>query len=126
MNRSDLERRTKEFALSVMRIVSKLTENSIGRVISYRLMKSGTSIGANYREAGRAESKADFVHKLALVEKEAAETMYWLELLNESHLIPGDKLEHLMDECYQLLSIFSAAGKTAKKKENDNNIILTP
>ena len=78
MNRHELEERTKLFALRVIPFVARLPKNKVADVIGYQLTKSGTSIGANYREANRAESRNDFIHKVALVEKEAAETQYWL------------------------------------------------
>ena len=113
--RRDLEERTKKFALRIIRLVSALPGNPIGRVIGYQLLKCGTSIGANYREASRAESRADFKHKIAIVEKESGETMYWLELLAESEVFPKEKLSDLTDECNQLISIFVTIGKKVKR-----------
>ena len=82
---------------------------------SYQILKSATSIGANYREAARAESKADFIHKIGVVEKEASETIYWLELIKES-LVPNDNtIDNLLKECHELLAIFVVTGKTAKR-----------
>jgi four helix bundle protein len=83
MNKIELERRTKEFSLILIRFLESLPKNYLGETLGRQLLKSGTSIGANYREANRAESKADFIHKLAIVEKEASETLYWLELMLE-------------------------------------------
>ena len=83
MNKIELERRTKEFSLQLIRFLESLPKNYLGETQGRQLLKSGTSIGANYREANRAESKADFIHKLAIVEKEASETLYWLELMLE-------------------------------------------
>jgi four helix bundle protein len=86
-------------------------------VISYQLLKSATSIGANYREAVRAESRLDFIHKLGIVEKETNETLYWLELVQETYHKPGDiALETLLKECHELLAIFTVSRKTAKRK----------
>ena len=89
-------------------------------MLSYQLLKSGTSIGANYREANRAESRNDFVHKIALVEKEAAETQYWLELFEESNI--GDPTERcwLLQESGELLAIFTSIGKTSKSRRSTN------
>ncbi len=84
MNKVELEQRTKEFALKVIQLVTALPKNKVADVLGYQLLKAGTSIGANYRETNRAESRNDFIHKIGIVEKEAAETIYWLELLTES------------------------------------------
>ena len=80
MNKADLEQRTKEFSLRLIRFLQSLPKNYLGEALGRQLLKSGTSIGANYREANRAESKADFILKLAIAEKEASETVCWLEL----------------------------------------------
>jgi four helix bundle protein len=85
MSKKELEARTKRFALSVIQLVGKLPCGKASDVIGYQLLKSGTSIGANYREANRAESHDDFIHKIAICEKEAAETEYWLELTQEAN-----------------------------------------
>jgi four helix bundle protein len=83
MNREELETRTKKFSIEVIKFVSSLPKNKITDVLGYQILKSATSIGANYREANRGESRGDFIHKIGIVEKEAAETQYWLELFNE-------------------------------------------
>jgi len=83
LNKAELEQRTKGFSLNLIRFLQSLPKNYLGEAMGKQLLKSGTSIGANYREANRAESKADFIHKLAIVEKEASETLYWLELMLE-------------------------------------------
>jgi four helix bundle protein len=116
LDKKDLEERTKKFALRVIRLVQALPKGKVGDVIGYQLMKSGTSIGANYREAVRAVSKADFICKIGIVEKECNETLYWLELLEESKIADYEKLCDLQDECEQLLKIFTSTGKTAKRK----------
>ena len=84
MNKAELEQRTKGFSLNLIRFLQSLPKNYLGEALGRQLLKSGTSIGANYREANRAESKADFIHKLAIAEKEASETVYWLELMTEA------------------------------------------
>ena len=86
-------------------------------MIGYQLLKSGTSIGANYHEAERAESRADFIHKIALVEKEASETKYWLELLLDGKIVSATEMVDIIDESSQLLAIFTTIGKNAKKKK---------
>ena len=107
MNKAELEQRTKEFSLILIRFLQSLPKNYLGEVLGRQLLKSGTSIGANYREANRAESKADFIHKLAIGEKEASETLYWLELLLEAGIGANQAAK-------ELLAIFTAAGRTSK------------
>ena len=114
MDRAELEKRTKEFSLQVVRFVAGLPKNKVADVLGYQLLKAATSIGANYREAGRAESRADFLHKMAIVEKEASETQYWLELFKEAPLGEPTEVATLYDEATQLLAIFTASNKTAK------------
>ena len=86
--------------------------------MGYQLLKSGTSIGANYREANRAESHDDFIHKLGIVEKEASETQYWLELFNEAQIGREEERRWLLQEATELLAIFTASGKSAKANRN--------
>ena len=80
MTRSELEKRTKDFAIAVIRFVDKVPTNKAAQLMGSQLLRSATSIGANYREANRAESRRDFIHKVAIVAKEAAESLYWIEL----------------------------------------------
>jgi four helix bundle protein len=110
----ELEKRTKLFALQIIHFVASLRSNRICEVMSRQLLKSGTSVGANYREAGRAESHDDFIHKIAICEKEAAETQYWMELFLEGKLASEEKCERLRQEASELLAIFVASGRTAK------------
>jgi four helix bundle protein len=114
MNKIELERRTKRFALDIIRFVGTLPRNSDASILGRQLLRSGTSIGANYREANRAESRADFIHKLGLVEKEAAETEYWLELLKEAVLADGEAASSLLSEANQLVRLFNRANRSAK------------
>ena len=110
------ETRTKRFALSIVLLVSKLPRGKASDVIGYQVLKSGTSIGANYREVNRAQSHEDFIHKVAICEKEAAETEYWLELAMEAKLIGANSAEELLREVRELLAIFVASGRTAKSR----------
>jgi four helix bundle protein len=114
--KKELEVRTKRFALPVIKLVGKLARGKTSDIIGYQLLKSGTSIGANYREANRAQSHDDFIHKLALCEKEAAETEYWLELALEANLTELNSIEDVLREVRELLAIFVASGKTAKSR----------
>ncbi len=118
MDKVKLERRTKQFALQIIKFVGALPRNAATNVLGYQLTKCATSIGANYREANRAESHDDFIHKLGIVEKEASETQYWLELSVEGEI--GDKLERqrLLQESTELLAIFTASGRTAKSRRD--------
>jgi four helix bundle protein len=112
--KKELETRTKRFAIRIVQVSSELPRSRVGDVLGRQLLKSGTSIGANYREANRAQSREDFVHKIAICEKEAAETEYWIELLEETKLLPN--LEGLLQESRELLAIFVASGRTAKQR----------
>ena len=116
MDKIELEKRTKAFALRVIRFVAALPKSKVTDVLGYQLLKSGTSIGANYREANRAESRKDFIHKIALVEKEAAETQYWLELCVEASIGNLKERQWLLQESSELLAIFTSIGKTTKAR----------
>ena len=111
--KTELEGRTKRFSLNLISLLKSLPKGYLGEVIGRQLLKSGTSIGANYREANRAESKADFIHKLAIVEKEASETLYWLELMLEAGIGANQEAIRLMQVAKELLAIFTAAGRTS-------------
>jgi four helix bundle protein len=116
MDKVDLEKRTKLFALDVIRFVNGLPQTTVGNTLGKQLLRSGISIGANYREANRAESKADFIHKINIIEKEAAETQYWLELMLESETGNKESLTNLQLESSELLAIFTSIGKTSKER----------
>ena len=116
MDRQELEKRTKEFALGVMGLVANLPKNKVTDVLGYQLLKSATSVGANYREANRAESHDDFIHKIGIVEKEASESQYWLELLDEAKIGDSGQRSWLVRECGELVAVFTAIGRTAKSR----------
>src|ERR1700751_6209296 len=101
--KKELETRTKVFALQIIRYVVGVHKTKATDILGYQLLKSGTSIGANYREASRAQSREDFIHKIAIYEKESAETQYWLELLTESGLADFDPCQRLHDGADELL-----------------------
>ncbi len=119
-----MEKRTKAFALRVVRFVSGLPKSKVTDVLGYQLLcpepveglKAGTSIGANYREANRAESHNDFIHKIGIVEKEASETQYWMELFEEADIGDSQERRWLLQESGELLAIFTASGRTAKAR----------
>lgn len=114
MNKAELEERTKKLSLNLIRFLQSLPKNYLGEAMGRQLLKSSTSIGANYREANRAESKADFIHKLAIAEKEASETVYWLELMTEAGIGDRKNVAKLLQEARGFLPIFTAAGRTSK------------
>jgi four helix bundle protein len=111
----DLEQRTKRFALDILKFASSLPRTREADVLSRQLLRSATSIGANYREANRAVSRADFVNKIGTVQKEAAETQYWLELLIESAVADSAPARELHQEASELLAIFTAIGRKLKE-----------
>jgi len=126
MDKKELEKRTKKFALEVIRFVADLPNNTITDVMGYQFLKAGTSMGANYREANRAQSRQDFIHKIAIVEKEASETQYWLELFDASNIGDPQSLSWLLQESSELLAIFTSIGKTAKirqKRKRDKKLL---
>jgi len=121
MARKELEDRTRRFALAVIQFIASLPKSQTTDVIGRQLLRSATSVGANYREANRAESRPDFIHKIALVEKEAAEACYWLELLLDTSTGSSESTSKLLKESNELLAIFSTIGKRTKSgvRESD-------
>jgi four helix bundle protein len=111
----DLEARTKRFALSVISFSSSLPRTREGDVLARQLLCSATSISANYREANRGVSRADFANKIGTVQKEAAETQYWLELLLDSGRAASQSAQELLKESSELLAIFAGIGKKLKE-----------
>jgi four helix bundle protein len=113
---NDLKERTKQFALDVISYCAALPNQPEFRVISGQLMRSGTSVGANYRAACRSKSKADFINKLSIVEEEADESGYWLELLEELAVSNKVELGRLKHESSQLVAIMVQSKKTARSR----------
>jgi four helix bundle protein len=114
MDTSQLKNRTKIFALNILALVEELPKTNSGYTIGRQLGKCGTSVGANYRSACRAKSKADFIAKIGIVEEEADESCYWLELVIEGGIIKNEKPKKLLKEANELTAIFTATGKTTK------------
>jgi len=112
--RADLPVRTKEFALRVIRMYSALPQTTEALVLGKQVLRSGTSVGANYREAHRARSRAEFIAKIGDCLKELDETSYWLDLIVEAGIVPGVKMAEVRDENNQLLVIFTTIAKRAK------------
>jgi four helix bundle protein len=107
----ELEKRTKRFAVRIIRLSIKLPNTPEARVVRYQMTKAGTSVGANYREANRARSKADFRNKIDICETEASETQYWLEMIIEVGWLTLEDLKWEYEECSELLAIFTSIGK---------------
>jgi four helix bundle protein len=110
----ELSERLLDFGVRVIKVVEAMPGTLVGRRIGDQLLRSGTSVGANYEEARAAESTADFVHKLQLSLKELRESYYWLVLLSKAKTLPQNKLEQLINESHQLRAILSKAVATAK------------
>jgi len=113
---TELEERTKQFAVQVVKTVALFPKTNEGQVVGKQLLRAGTSIGANYREANRAESRNDFIHKIGVAEKEAAETIYWLEICRDTKLGPENQIAEMLNEAGQLLAILITIGRKAKTK----------
>lgn len=107
----ELEKRALKFAVRTIRISLALPNTPEGKVIKNQITKSGTSIGANYREANRARSKPDFENKIKICESEASETQYWMEVIREIKWLPWEKIKSDYEECGELLAIFTSIGK---------------
>ena len=117
MDKDELKGRTKQFALRVIRLIEALPRTQTGRVVGNQLLRSATSVAANYRAVCRARSQADFVHKLGIVEEEADESLFWLELVVEANLMPASRVDDLIREADELTAIFVASRKTAKSRK---------
>lgn len=109
-----LQERTKRFALRIVKLYRSLPRSEEARILGKQVLRSGTSIGANYRAACRARSRAEFVAKLGMVLEEADETAYWLDLIREAGIFPEEKLRDIVCESKELVSIFVASVRTAK------------
>ncbi|MBK7106379.1 MAG: four helix bundle protein [Ignavibacteriae bacterium] len=110
----ELEKRTKEFAIKIINLSSKLPNTIETKIIRNQINKSGTSIGANYREANRSRSKADFLNKIKICESEASETQYWLEIINDLKLLKTEEIKFEIKESSELLAIFTSINSKLK------------
>jgi len=117
MDENSFKQRTKQLALRLIEIVDALPKNRTADVIGRQLMRSGTSIGANYRAACRGKSTADVIAKLRIVEEEADESAYWMELLIESRLLPEARLSELMRETNEIIAMTVASIRTLQKRD---------
>lgn len=116
----ELKNRTKKFAIGVVKLVREFPKNDEGSVFGKQLLRSATSVGANYRSACKAKSPADFINKLVIVEEEADECCFWLEMIIEVGLINEGKVKPVLKEAMELTAIFTSSGKTAKGKIANN------
>jgi four helix bundle protein len=122
LDKAELKRRTQKFAIDVIRLIESLPRKRSLDVLSNQLIRCATSIGANYRSACRGKSTADFINKIIIVEEEADESIYWLELMEESELVNPVGITILKKEANELTAIFTAIGKTAREKQRLNKL----
>lgn len=118
MAKTELETRTKEFALELIDLFERMPRNRAGDVVGKQLLRSGTSIGANYREANRAVSRRDFHNKLGIATKESAETEFWLELVDESEHLQTEGAKELLKESGELIATLTTIGRNSKRNSN--------
>lgn len=116
MDENELKKRTKSFSLRVIKLVGALPKTVEGRAIGSQLIRSGTSVGANYRAACRGRSKPDFVAKLGIVEEEADESAFWMELIIETDMMKKELVEPLLQEANELVAIMTASRKSAARR----------
>jgi four helix bundle protein len=117
MKSAELQQRTKGFALRVLKLIEQLPNTIGGRVLANQVARSATSVGANYRAACRARSRAEFASKLGTVAEEADESLYWLELIQDGNFVPEKKLASLVSEADELTAIFTAGRRTSSKNQ---------
>jgi len=115
LNADELRARTRKFALRVVKMVQVLPRNAVADVLGKQVLRSATSVGANYRAACNATTRPTFLHKMSIVVEEADETVYWLEMIRDAEIIKAEKLADLINEAEQILKIMSASLKTARQ-----------
>jgi|SRR5579872_1944672 len=115
MTKDELKQRTKRFGLRVMKLVDALPKSMSGRAVGNQLVRSGTAVGANYRAACRARSTAEFLSRIGVIEEEADESGYWLELIGDGAILKPHRIEPLMREADELTRIFAATIRTIKR-----------
>jgi len=116
MDAEDLKKRTKQFGLRVIHLIEALPSSRAASVIGRNLLRSGTSVGANFRAASRARTRPDYISKLGMAIEQADESLYWMEMLVEAKLIPGEKLTALMKEANELVTILTTSAKTRRAR----------
>ena len=117
MHSEDLKQRTKEFALRIIRLIKAMPKDLASTTIARQIIRSGTSVAANYRATCIAKSRADFINKLRICAEESDETQLWLELIIESQILPEAQLQPLIQEANELTSIFLSSIKTARENQ---------
>jgi four helix bundle protein len=120
VDKQELLRRTKTFALRSLRLVDHLPRTMSGRAIGNQLVRSATSVGANYRAACRSRSRVECAAKLGVVAEESDESVYWLELISEAKLLPETKVRDLLKEANELTAIFTSARRTSSQNQTSN------
>ena len=120
MTERELLERTKQFALRIFKLVGALPQTIQGRAVAAQLIRSATSVAVNYRAACRARSKPEFVAKLGVVEEEADETAFWLELIIQTELLPAAKVKSLLTKASEIVAIMASSKKTAAKLQIAN------
>ena len=118
MDKEELKNRTKQFALGIIKLVQSLPNTIDGRIIGKQLISAGTSVGANYRSACRGRSIAEFLSKLGIVEEEADESAFWLELIIEAKLLDTKRVDPLLQEANEIVAIMVSAKKTTRRNLN--------
>lgn len=126
MSERDLKKRTKEFALRILKLVDAPPKTTAGRALASQIVRSGTSVAANYRAACRAKSSADFIAKMGIVEEETDETLFWIELLEESQLFSAAKLTAIKQEADELIAITVTSIKTARRNRSSHSEFRIP
>ena len=121
MTKTELMNRTKKFALNIILFVNVIPKNSINSVLCSQLLRAGTSVAANYRAVLRAKSRSDFIYKIKLIEEEADESAFWLELMRDSGLTYPQQLTTLFKEADELTAIFTQIGKTTKNRMSNKS-----
>jgi four helix bundle protein len=116
---SDLKQRTKDFAIRIVKLFRTLSHAPDAQTLGKQLLRSGTSVAANYRAACRSRSRAEFVSRMAVVVEEADESVFWLELLAETGVVKSERTKDLLKEANELVAIFGASHRTSKRGFND-------
>ena len=122
MDKTELKRRAQKFAVDVIKFVGKLPNERSLNVLANQVLRSSTSVGANYRAACKGKSTADFINKIVICEEEADESIYWFDLMQEAELVSESIIAPLKKEANELTAIFTAIGKTAKENQRIKNL----
>ena len=123
MTRDEMKKRTKDYANRIVKLCAALSKDWVAQTLGKQLLRSGTSLGANYRAVCRAKSNLDFINKLRIVEEECDESLFWMELLADNNLIKPSRLKELMGEVDEILAIVVASLNTARASRNAVNRI---